>query len=88
MNYYDRIAQLMDEIKADSNVRQPWKNKTVSKLLEAQAFVQTGTLSTLNKKSILDPSTQSTGAYNDAGAECICPLGAISKDCLARVHRT
>lgn len=49
MNHNDEIIQLIKYVKADKSIVQPWRNKAVARLEEAQAFIKMGQ-STTNLK--------------------------------------
>ena len=69
MNYDQQINNLAETIKADKSIIQPWRNKAVARLEEAQAFVRMGKTSA--------PAGLVHGAQN----ECSCVAGAIDKTC-------
>ncbi len=68
MTYDQKITDLLAEIKADKSVIQPWRNKAVARIEEAQAFVRMGKTST------------SASVPNES--VCTCPMeGVIDKNC-------
>ena len=71
MNYDQTITELVEAIRVDKSIIQPWRNKAVARLEEAQAFVRMGKTSTM---SFSDEIVQFP-------AECICPTGAIDTRC-------
>lgn len=77
MTYYERIDNLIAEIKHDNSVLQPWKNKAVSALQQAQACVFTGQGISSRKDEAKVDSTAS---------KCVCPDGAWSRKCPEHGH--
>jgi hypothetical protein len=70
MDYNRNISELIDAIKADKSILQPWRNKAVARVEEAQAFVRMGLTST--SKTTADQASENI---------CICPIGATRTDC-------
>lgn len=71
MNYNQPINDLVEEIKLDKSILQPWRNKAIARLQEAQAFVWMG-----SKVS----NTPVDEGYNVVD-ECTCPIGATDINC-------
>lgn len=42
MNYDEAITQMINELKADKSIAQPWKNYATSDLLRVQAVIRMG----------------------------------------------
>ena len=66
MNYDAAIQELIDVIKADKSILQPWRNKAVARLEEAQAFVMKGKMTTYREPE---------------GLVCTCRTGMADKNC-------
>lgn len=79
-DYDDDITGLTDILKSDKSIIQPWRNKAIARLEEAQAFIRMGKTTT----NLRPPS----GTVNDDGSlsVCTCPPGAV--DTLCPVHGT
>lgn len=76
MNYDQEITDLVEAIKADKSIVQPWRNKASARLEEAQAFVKYGKgLSLMPAPYGMEPHT-----IADMRA-CTCPPGARDKTC-------
>ena len=74
MNYDQEINKLVEAIKADKSIVQPWRNKAVSSLEESQAFVRMG------KQMVYRFSNEEIPLAGKV--ECICELGTIDLNCL------
>ena len=66
MNYDEAVQQVIAVIKADKRIVQPWRNKAVARMEEAQAFVRMGLSTTYEQPS--EPV-------------CTCPDGGIARRC-------
>lgn len=74
INYDKTVTDLVKAIKQDKSIIQPWRNKAVARLEEAQAFVRMG------KTSAYETTTQFT-INTDVIAQCTCPNGATDLTC-------
>lgn len=70
MNYDMEITKLVGMLKSDKSIIQPWRNKSIARLEEAQAFIRMGKTSAPEPKG--DPMQIIPGPV---GRECICHLG-------------
>ena len=70
MDYNRNISELIEAIKADKSILQPWRNKAIARVEEAQAFVRMGLTSTTR-----------TADQVSSDKSCTCPVGAIRSDC-------
>ncbi len=78
MDYDAYITELTDVLKQDKSVVQPWRNKSVARLQEVQAFIRMGK-STTNRKPDDHPAMQFAGPTQ---SQCICTPGMPPrKDC-------
>ncbi len=86
MNYDSEINRLVEAIKADKSIIQPWRNKAVARAEECQAFVRMG-LTTASAKvgtnypMSLDPQSPPWEANLKSANDCICPPGAVDDQC-------
>jgi len=65
MNFDYEINRIMEAVKTDKSIVQPWRNKAAARLEEAQAFVRMG-MTTTNMKP---------------PENCSCLPGAYDVDC-------
>lgn len=85
MNHYDAaLNDLIEHIKADKGIVQPWRNKAVARMEEAMAFIRMG-LSTTNREAPSD-NTETKDYYSSfvntgPATTCNCPTGGIRRDC-------
>jgi len=49
MNYDQEIQDIVANIKSDKSIVQPWRNKAMARLEEAQAFIRMGKTTSLEK---------------------------------------
>jgi hypothetical protein len=81
MNYDQYVQEIVDVIKADKAIVQPWRNKAVARLEEAQAFIHEGKTTTYREAPGGLPTMQFAGPSTTAG-QCVCTLGMPPrKDC-------
>jgi hypothetical protein len=80
LNYDKLINDLVEAIKADKAIIQPWRNKAVARLEESQAFVRMGRSSSSRQGELTYNQVVATeNNFNHAG--CICPTGAVANEC-------
>lgn len=85
MNYDEQINELVTAIKIDKAIIQPWRNKAVARLEEAQAFVRMGKTSTrIVDEAAYFRTPEGAGIQPVRTNGCICPEGAL--DSLCPVH--
>jgi hypothetical protein len=75
MNYNLAIQEIIDVTKADKSINAEWRNKAVSRLKEARAFIREGKTTT-NRTGPVDMPTMQF-----AGPQCICTDLGTRKDC-------
>jgi len=73
LNYDQEINKIVEAIKADKSIAQPWRNKASARLEEVRAFVRMGLQTTYAKNPI-----EITYAL---GQTCTCPFGVLSATC-------
>ena len=76
MDYDEEISSIIAVVKTDKAIRQPWRNKSVARLEEVQAFIRMG----LNISNLKPPEDE------PIDLECICPEGGVRTTC--PVHGT
>lgn len=76
MIYDQIITDLVEAIKADKLLMQPFKNYAVSDLLRVQAVVRMARQTTNQK-----PPEDAVANVKKEFGLCICPEGAIDKNC-------
>lgn len=76
MNYDAAIQEIIDVIKADKSIVQPWRNKASSRLEEVQAFVRMGKTTTNRQPDDLPPMEFARPDW-----KCICTELGKRKDC-------
>jgi len=81
MQYDSQINQIVERLKTDKTVVQPWRNKAVARLQEAQAFVRMGQTTTYQS-----PNKVTGDNEPPVAGVCTCPPGALDQDC--PVHKT
>lgn len=74
MNYDEIITNLVEAIKADKSLIQPFKNYAASDLLRVQAIVRMA-----KQTSLLEPPIDAVTGFDNP--DCTCPSGAIDKQC-------
>lgn len=78
MNYDQQITHLIEAIKADKSIIQPWRNKAVARLEEAHAFIRMGKTSSgqrYDEKLVVEQS------YSQTSQGCTCFPGTVDKSC-------
>lgn len=74
MNHYElAINDIIEHVKADKGIVQPWRNKAIARMEEAQAFIRMGLTTTYQQPP--------QGATVSQTFTCICPTGGIRRDC-------
>lgn len=74
-SYDVAIRDIIGYVREDKTIIQPWRNKAVARLEEAQAFVRMGKTSVNNLPE--PPATMTAPTVNT----CTCPVGARDKLC-------
>jgi len=74
MNYDQIITDLVEAIKADKSLMQPFKNYATSDLLRVQAVVRMA-----NQTTLLEPPIDAVKGFDKP--DCSCPEGAIDVHC-------
>lgn len=82
MNYDQEITKLINEIKADKSIIQPWRNKAAARLEEVQAFVRMGRgTSNLQAPFPVHPG-QINGRVQGCNGNCdLSPNGLVDGNC-------
>lgn len=80
MNYDQAITDLVEAIKADKALVQPFKNYATSDLLRVQAVVRMAKQTTQQQAPV---ELKTTGASGIAAMQshCWCPIGAVDNAC-------
>ena len=77
MNHYElAINDLIEHIKADKGIVQPWRNKAISRMEEATAFIRMGLTTTYR-----EPDGPAPMKFAGPKLECICTELGKRKDC-------
>lgn len=76
MNYDQRFAQLIADVKADKSVTQPWRNKAIGRLDEAQALLEKG-----QRMTNLQPPAGFGPDIGGPVVTCMCLPGTRNKSC-------
>lgn len=76
MNYDQEITRLIEEIKADKSLAQPWKNYASKELHVAQSLIRMAKTTT-NRAPDNAPPLQ----VSSAGTGCTCVPGAVDRNC-------
>lgn len=77
MNYDQQITAIIDAMKTDKAIAQPWKNYATSDLLRVQAIIRMGLTTTNMQPPAGTPTT---------ARQCTCTIGVMSPNC--PVHGT
>lgn len=77
MNYQSEIERIKAALKADKAIIQPWRNKAMSQLENAQAFIRSGNELTYRQQ---DGRVDGNAPVAAAG-QCICKPGMIARAC-------
>lgn len=77
MNYDQEITRLIEEIKADKSLAQPWKNYASKELHVAQSLIRMGKTTTNRAPDNAPPVTVIRGGTS----ECTCVPGAVDRNC-------
>ena len=79
MNYDQEITKLVEAIKADKSIIQPWRNKAAARLEEGQAFVRMGLQMSYaqNPPEITYGFSQACNCMPGAVANPSCPVHGI-----------
>jgi hypothetical protein len=72
MHYDAAFTTFIEQMKLDKDVAQPWRNKAISRMQEAQAFIHMG-LTVTNRKPDDEDWVENFA--------CTCPAGGIKRDC-------
>lgn len=73
MQYDREIHLIYERLRNDKTVTQPWRNKAISRLQEAQAFIRMGQSTAYpDQPNRVDAGTAST---------CTCQPGIVDKNC-------
>lgn len=78
------LQQELERIKTDKSIIQPWRNKAVSAILSAQAYIKMGRTTTypfFDEKPATGASTQASGQITN-GLPCTCMAGVVDNGCL------
>lgn len=78
-NYDPAFHSLIEAVKADKDIAQPWRNKVVSRLDEVQAILEKGQRMTNIKPPVGTPEPLHTPTGEPMN--CVCPEGAIDTAC-------
>ena len=69
-HYEIAIDDMIEHIKADKSIIQPWRNDAIAQLRRAKAFIRMGLT-----------STNRTDLPSDPEPTCTCPEGGTRKSC-------
>lgn len=81
MNYDNNIYLITERIKTDKTIMQPWRNKAVARMQEAQAFIRMGQTSTNRPDSPNRVDAAGVATTGDMPIACTCPHGAVDSNC-------
>lgn len=77
MNYDSEINELVNSLKEDKTIIQPWRNKAISRLEEVQAFIRMGKTTAYQPKG--DPNQIIPGPLG--GRTCSCSTEVRKVNC-------
>lgn len=76
MNYEQQINRIIETLKADKSIVQPWRNKATARLEESMAFVRMGRTTT----GIKPPADMQPGRVEGSSGPygCICERPGVA----------